>query len=375
MKKHKVIFSLCLVLFLTISQSVACFAADNPQLYGEIEYNEASHLLALKINIKNNPGIMGFKITLNYDYKLLTDPAVTKGPVLQNGMLNDSIGVTENGKADIVWSGTDGVQSDGNLFTVTFRCEKLTDTEIKLSYSQQDTFNSSFEDMVLECTDVIISADSDSTRLSGNTATQSDDTSETQAPDDKIIINVVDTVLQNHKTANINKLPESEQEAVVKESNEILNTVYDLPQQQYTDFNQLKTDYENKVADEYVKSTLESVDSQVITEIIDNSLKAVGAKTVEDVSAEKSEEFVSLVENEISENAPDLVPVSDKLNTEKVLKTISELESKSIEAFASGTKLPEKKTNARPIITVGIICATLLFMIVLIAINKMKHRR
>ena len=96
---------------------------------------------------------MGFKITVTYDPEILSFPVVSRGIVTETGMLNDSVGVTPDGTIDIVWTSDSAVEKDGTLFVLSFNVDDVTvaNTEISLSYSQPDTFDEEYEDVVFDC--------------------------------------------------------------------------------------------------------------------------------------------------------------------------------------------------------------------------------
>lgn len=113
--------------------------------------------ITIPVKINNNPGIMGFSVSVKYDKTALTPVSVSSGTIL-NGLFDDSIETSEAGSFDVVWSGTENCTQNGILFNMTFTVNSNSSgtTKIELSYSQADTFNENWQDVVLLCEDINI---------------------------------------------------------------------------------------------------------------------------------------------------------------------------------------------------------------------------
>ena len=111
--------------------------------------------VTIPVKIGDNPGIMGFSVSVKYDKSILTPISVSSGTIL-NGLFDDSIETSEAGSFDVVWSGTENCTQNGILFNMTFTVNSNSSgtTKIELSYSQADTFNENWQDVVLLCEDI-----------------------------------------------------------------------------------------------------------------------------------------------------------------------------------------------------------------------------
>lgn len=111
--------------------------------------------VTIPVKISNNPGIMGFSVSVKYDKTVLTPVSASTGTII-NGLFDDSIETSESGSFDVVWSGTENCTQNGILFNVTFDVNNNAygTTKIELSYSQADTFNENWQDVVLNCEDI-----------------------------------------------------------------------------------------------------------------------------------------------------------------------------------------------------------------------------
>ena len=127
------------------SLTVCGMAANTASVYGDSVSCDAGEVISIPVYIKDNPGVMGFRITIDYPSQVFESPKVTKGKV------------TLNGSFDVLWSNTENVKTDGTLFTVELKVKDNAATNkysVGISYDQADTFNEKWQDVKLSCTDV-----------------------------------------------------------------------------------------------------------------------------------------------------------------------------------------------------------------------------
>lgn len=139
------------------------FASGGTRVYASAVEVQPGAKIDIPIQIEGNVGIMGFRITVQYP-EVLSSPVVARGDVLSSGSLNDSITAATNDSFDVVWVNTEDVQSDGTLFVVSFDVPDEAQEgvyNISLSYSQKDTFNEQYKDVVLTCENATITIRSD----------------------------------------------------------------------------------------------------------------------------------------------------------------------------------------------------------------------
>ena len=112
--------------------------------------------VTVPVCIAGNPGLMGMKLTFFYDATMLQPTGVVRGQILSGGMFSHNM--AESGKIVIVWSGTADVSQDGELFLLQFDLidELEKDTNLQMQYSQMDTFNSAWQDVVLCCEEITV---------------------------------------------------------------------------------------------------------------------------------------------------------------------------------------------------------------------------
>lgn len=113
-----------------------------------------NNMIAVPVYINNNPGIMGYNISVGYPSDVLTPISVTQGSAITNGSFNDSIGTSnELDTFHVIWSNSENVFGNGLLFTVSFSVDstQFGEYDIVLNYVPADTFNESWEDVELIC--------------------------------------------------------------------------------------------------------------------------------------------------------------------------------------------------------------------------------
>lgn len=368
-------FAACAVsVLLLISLTVTAFAASTAEIYSDSVKATTDKAVLIPVRIKNNPGIMGFKITAEYDKSVLTSPKVTAGNITKNGIMNDSIGVSSEGRIDVVWSGTQNETADGTLFVISFKAVKAEDTVIKLSYSQPDTFNEAWEDVELKCSDtaVVFSAE----EPEKETVTSINQLS--SPPNGEEIKNAVDVVLGETDKGYLDEIPEEEKADFVDRTNEILGQFTGKTEKLFESFDEIKESYNNAVADKYVDDTLSAVDSDKIDSAIKDSLASVGAESIDKIPAEKKDEFIQKVENNLSQYAPDVDTISGKLTADDALEAIEQLQGKNEESATQGKKVPEpqKKSNTVTVITVtaAVIAAAMLISVAVVYMKRKKNK-
>ena len=123
--------------------------------------SEKDETISVPVKIAHNKGIMGYKIHIKFNADYLSPVSVTKGSEFA-GSIYDSIGNTA-GEFDILWNHYENVAVDGVLASVKVKVltDISTDTEIEVSYSQVDTFNESWDDVVFDCRNINIKLNPD----------------------------------------------------------------------------------------------------------------------------------------------------------------------------------------------------------------------
>lgn len=323
-------------------------SAANAEVYAD-PIGASSEMVSVPLSIRDNPGLMGFKLIVKYDGGVLQPQTVTRGTVTQSGMMNDSIGTSQDGTLLIVWSDTDAVKADGTLAVLTFKASKQTDTTLTVSYSQPDTFDGGFNDVTLDCKPVEIRFGSEETGTM----------SVTKQPDHRDIIAAVESVEDKTDVSAVN-------EAIAR-----LTGAEDL----YSTPEEVRSAYSAAVADNFVETALLAVDGEKIDTAIQTALQEVGAETVDAVPAEKQTEFIRAAEAALQAEVPDVPTISDSLQPDEAVQVIETLQRQSIEAASSGIPVPEPGTKNTSSRTILFCCIGAAVLIVTAAVLFWVYRR
>lgn len=125
--------------------------ADEPAvIYSDERVLLNGDYIDIPVYINNNHGIMGFGMNVSYDSEFLEPISAVKGKVISKGTFSNNIG-TVQGNIKIFWSNTENVTDNGLLYTLRFKVldNGMANIPLSISYSQVDTYNEKWEDVVL----------------------------------------------------------------------------------------------------------------------------------------------------------------------------------------------------------------------------------
>lgn len=214
-----------IVLLLSLGISFNAYAQQNAIVEGEkisLGYGEEA---IVPINIDNNSGIMGFKIMLDYDPDLLSVKNVSAGVITEEGNFVHNAGL-KAGHVDIIWNGISNVTGAGTLFSVYVKAIGVIkeNAEIKISYSQSDTFNEEYKDVAFDCKNIVItnSKSSNSVINESNVKTILEDNVSSEA-----VKNTVENVLSEIGVSSIDELNNEQKKIFVQSVERSLKEKYE----------------------------------------------------------------------------------------------------------------------------------------------------
>lgn len=149
------------MLTLLIGGSVSAFGALSASVKIDNVEAKPGQEVVIPVYIENNPGLCGTKITVSYD-KSLQVVSVKKGAVLSSGNFIQNADAALGNSFDVVWNSSVENKANGELFVVTFKLPDNAsgDYSIKLTYDKDNTFNSKYDDVTLDCGNAVISVPS-----------------------------------------------------------------------------------------------------------------------------------------------------------------------------------------------------------------------
>lgn len=148
------------------------YAANSAIIYGNDVICANGEIISVPVSIKNNLGIMGFRISVCYPEEALSVEKVEYGEITKKGMFADNISENTNGIFDVVWSNSAASTNDGTIFVITFNVSETATTgdyTISLSYSPDDTFDEKWNDVILNSKEINVHIDGLNPKINQNT--------------------------------------------------------------------------------------------------------------------------------------------------------------------------------------------------------------
>lgn len=154
-KAISLILSVVMLFSITAGIDLSALAQVNPTVFSEIDMDKvnAGETIRVPVSIKNNTGILGWKLTFDYDADVLTPISVDYGDVISGGIQDNIEGDMVPGSINVYWAGSDNEDYNGVMFYINFAVNSsaVGNTKIDVSYSPEDTFDDDFNDVYLDC--------------------------------------------------------------------------------------------------------------------------------------------------------------------------------------------------------------------------------
>ena len=218
----KLISFIIAVLLITHCSVVITRASEMPkvEISEFIKTDTDSYLMV--VDIKNNPGLMGFKMSISYGDGVEIN-SISRGEITGKGTFSDNHEIhRKDNFFDVLWNYSKEIKDDGKIFIIGISINEKKEQEIKfdISYSRPDTFNENYEDVILECEDFVINEKQPTNIVPKKedayfkTAKRENDIGIIKNEIEKK--NVVSIVNDFIKDKNIEKISESDKEKIVK---------------------------------------------------------------------------------------------------------------------------------------------------------------
>lgn len=322
-------FALSILILLNFTYA---FATSETEVCSDTIYAEQGKTVTMPIKIRNNTGVMGFKLTFKYP-DCFESPEVLRGALLNGGLINDSITQSTEGSFDVVWCDMQNVSNDGTILLLSFKVDSQAENgkyKIDIFCSQEDTFNEEMQDVVFVCKpiDVIIGGNTDKTTKSENS--QNVIQKPIEEIDSLFLKRTFENVLDYMNIENFDSMTDEDfkkfKEIVSKE---LLNygasgnELYDKSKEEFEEI------YNEAVKDAFADSVVNTVDGNVIDNAVKENLDTVGAENIESIPPEKQKEFVDGVVNALAENGAEIEKLPDSFSNEEAIKVIESVVNKN----------------------------------------------
>lgn len=379
MLKRLLCFFFIIVLMLCIG--FIAFASDSYVVSSTDVTAKQGDSITVPINLSGNKGLMGFRISVNYPNNHLLLKNVSSGSITKNGMLNTTIKdyVANEGSFDILWSNSSGVSGDGTLAIIAFSVKseaKNGECSIKLSFSQEDTFDGEFNDVKFSCKPITVAIGENNDATQQQETTGSTNNSGSDKVSDDYLVNTVQDALDSLGGKELSELNEQQKKQLLDEVNSKIGS-YDANAKNYSDFEKLSKDYGNATKNEAVRKVMETADDSVITDVISSVLEDYGVKRFRDIPPEKQAEAFQKVKEGLEKKGAD-VSGFDNVQKEDLAEVIDALSEQALKQSETGelTNNPKKKTQISTGVKIAIVILTFaVIALVICFIYKLKNKR
>ncbi len=364
---------ICTVLaFLMISQfAISAFAEESVDVYSDKISLTTEEQTLVPIYIRNNPGIMGFKITVEYPIDKIDIKSVTRGEVTSRGNFNTNFGMTD-GTFDIVWNNVSQIKTDGSLFILSAVANKeiSKNTQINLSFSQPDTFNEKYNDVRLNCIDIIITPTSNSTAVSttedDKTLKDNVTTKDTVTIDNSQIIDSINITLEKNGYKNLNDVIDKEQ--FVKDFNSNISKITGSDKYNVSDFETIRSMYLSAYEGQFVAEVTNNIDAQNINKIIKKELDKYNVSSFNKLNDNEKSTVIKNIETQFKKIDTDTPNISKDLKTEDAVKIIKKVYNSSDE------KDETNKNNKKYIVFIAVLGAVIILAVIICFVKKRKNK-
>ena len=352
------------------------FAAAETEVYSDTVYATLGETVTVPIKIRNNTGIMGFRLTFTYPDEL-ESPQVLRGALLSEGLLNDSISEATKGTFDVVWSNTQNVTGDGTLLLLHFEVsEGAVDGKytVDISYNQADTFNEAMQDVVFVCDSVEIVIGQNAADTTNNEIIPTVIQNPIKKVDSLFLKNVFEKVLGSLNVESFELMSDEDFEKF-KEfvSKELVNYGASGKELDGKTKDEVEEIYNEASKDAFIDSVINTVDGNLIDEAIKENLNAVGAENIEDIPPEKQQEFVGGVVNTLTENGAEIENLPDSLTDEQAVEIIESLSARNEEE--TGVAVEDLITEDKPKSYVPYIAISVAAVVIIAAVAVLIIKR
>ncbi len=377
-----ILFSLALAFNLTITS----FAAEAFQVSAEDTKLNGGSVVLVPVNISENNGIMGFRITVKYDPQKLDVRSVAKGTLTNTGNFSTDFGM-KIGEFDIVWNNTSQIEGDGSLFVLAVSEGTLLEdnAKITLSFSQGDTFNEKYDDVKLACKEInLFSQNSkeeigEPTRVvvendSASESAPAENNTENVSLDDSQIISAVETALEQLGYKNIEDAKDDLE--FLDAVNENLKILSGNDNNRVESYESVLNMYNSAYKNEFVNNTVNNVDKEVINEAISDGLDKVSSESISKIPKDKKEDFVKYVTDALKKADVDTPDLNNALSADAAMDTISSLAGMTEFGLYKQTDNTEKSPdNISEYFFIAVAVAVTIIVLISVVVIVLKLRK
>ena len=372
----KKIISVLLFTLLILSFNICSFAAEPVSVQADDVTLVQNQEISVPVKIENNSGIMGFKITVEYPVDKIDIKSVSRGDITSKGNFNTNFGIND-GRFDVLWNNVEESGDNGSLFIITVEPVSTSDfnTEIKLSYSQPDTFNEKYEDVIFDCRNIAVSFSVNENQNDSETTT-TQITSEKQdslAYENNHILTAVKESLAEYGYASLSEINSDNQQYFLDTVNQKLSELSNGKYAAIDSFENLISLYNSAYEGVFITDITNEISSENIQQAIHDALKTVGADSISELKDDKKEEFIKELEKNLKNYNSSIPSISEDIDVDKALDIAQKLDdaTKPVQAQQDSEE-NDNANNTWIIVLVSVLCIVVIVTAGIIIIKKRK---
>lgn len=364
-----------LILFILISMLQVPAVAVNYEIE-EINVSAAvGEEIDIPIVLKNNKGLMGFRISVSCNPEELDIVAVKKGDVIDGGIYYTNFGNSDTG-FDVLWNSTENITKDGTLFTISVKLKSKAKNEAKIQLIsvKGDTFDGMWNDIELNCHEITVkkSAEKNPTQPVSQMQTVSQDNNSVIMPSDETIVEAFKTALNNTDYESVYDAAGDKE--FIESVNNLLSESAGLEDYNWIfDYDSAIQVYEQAYENIFfntVKSTLKSED---VNSAVQEVMKKMQISSVSEIPEGKEEKFVKEVQKRLNKLSPEMPDVEGDVDTDEAMKLL-----KQAYGLANGG-VPQKvevseRNDVRIIVITTVVSAVIITAVAAIIIYKKRSK-
>lgn len=317
----KRLLTVVFLLLMVVSLTVFAVAADY-EVYAEAVKVVPNKTVEVPIIMKNNRGLMGFKLEVSWLPDQLDVVSVAKGELLKKGNYNTNFG-NRDSCFDVLWNSTENVTEDGTLFVIEVKLKQTVKDEakIKLSFSQPDTFNSEWKEITLKCSEITVkrSDEKPTEAVSAETTSFAPNVKAPALPSNEKIIEAYKAALKETEYDTVYEA--AGHDDYTEKVNENLSQAVGVKIYEWVKgYDSTIKLYEQAYENVFFATVTESMDSEEVSRAVQEVLQKMGISSVSDIPKEKEAKFVKELQKKLNKINPDTPNAAEDVDTDEAMK-------------------------------------------------------
>lgn len=375
----KKVISVLLFTLMILDYNICSLAAEPVLVQADDVSLVQNQEISIPVKIENNSGIMGFKITVEYPVDKIDITAISRGDITSQGNFNTNFGIND-GRFDVLWNNVEEINDNGTLFLIAVESASTSsfNTEIKLSYSQPDTFNEKYEDVILDCRNIAVSFSVNENQNESETAspTVNDENQETVAYDNNHILTAVKECLEEYGYASLSEINSSDnQQYFLDAVNQKLSEFSDGKYAAIDSFENLVSLYNSAYEGVFITDITTGIPSENIQQAIKDALKVAGADSISELKEDEKEKFVEELEMNLKNYNGKVPSISEDIDVDKALDIAQKLDdaTKPVQT-QQDSEASDNANNSWIIVIVSVLCVAGIVAIIIVILKKRRRK-